>query len=318
MTNADRDAAALMRAQHGALDHRQARALGLSNRTIAARVAGGLWQPVHDAVYMGAGVPDGFAVRCAAAFLAVRHSGRAREHRPVAVARQSAAFLLGFDVAAPRSVDLVVPGSDHAPRLDGVRIVRATTWPHRAFARVDGLLLTSVQDTLVDLGRLVSRDRLLALVQEQAFARPGLPYAVLRACRRGRAGSAAARRAVALVLAGVDSSLHARGVALLRTTGLPAPACAEVVARGAGPSDCVIRVPDAVAPPYGLVVEWDGDAHRVDRATFLHDREKDRLVRRAGYLTLRYTDAQVRQGDVVVNDVRAEWAALTARHAAAS
>ncbi|HWL38074.1 MAG TPA: DUF559 domain-containing protein [Frankiaceae bacterium] len=82
-----------------------------------------------------------------------------------------------------------------------------------------------------------------------------------------------------------------------------------VVARGAGPSDCLLRLPGGG----GLVVEWDGDAHRVDRATFLHDREKDRLLRRAGYVTVRYTHAQVRRADDVVADLRATWAAVSAR-----
>jgi very-short-patch-repair endonuclease len=97
---------------------------------------------------------------------------------------------------------------------------------------------------------------------------------------------------------------------LLRAAGLPAVECGVEVVPGAGPSDCVVRCDGA---RHGLVVEWDGDAHRVDRATFLHDREKDRLLRRAGYVTLRYTADQVRRRAPVVDDVRAEWRALRAR-----
>jgi hypothetical protein len=315
MADPNADAAALMRAQHGTLHHRQARAVGVSERQIAARLRTGAWVAAHDRVYVAAGAPATYLTRCAAALLAVRHAGRYRERRPVALARRSAAVAHGFGLAEPSWVDLLVPAEDSAPALDRTRIVRATTWPRRAFVTVDGLLVTSVADTLVDVARDVPRDRLHAILQEQAFARPGLAYAVLGACRRGRTGSAAARRAAALVLAGVDSSLHRRGHELLRRAGLPAPRCGVVVARGAGPSDCVVAVPGATAPPYGLVVEWDGDAHRVDRRTFLHDREKDRLVRRAGYVTLRYTDAQVRQAREVIADLRAEWAAL-ARQAA--
>jgi hypothetical protein len=307
------DANALMRAQAGALHHRQARALGMSERKILGRTGTGTWLQPHPHVYVAAGAPATFATRCAAALLAVRHSGRDHEHRPVAAGRLTAAWLHGLGVAEPSHVDLVVPDADWAPRLDGVRIVRATTWPHRAFVVVDGLLTSSVQDTIVDIGQHVSRDRLLAIVQEAAFARPGLPSAILGACRRGRGGSAAARRAAALVMAGVDSSLHRRGHDLLRRAGLPAPECGVEVARRAGPSDCLLRLPGAVRPPYGLVVEWDGDAHRVDRRTFLHDREKDRLVRRAGYVTVRYTAAQVAEATPVVDDLRAEWAALTPR-----
>jgi hypothetical protein len=318
MADPNADAAALMRAQHGALHHRQALSLGVSERQVNARLRTGAWHAAHDLVYVSAGAPATYETRCAAALLAVRHAGRWREHRPVALAGVSAAYVLGFDIAPSHDVRLVVPAADTAPVLRGIRIVRATTWPLRAFAKVGGLLVTSVADTVVDIARTLPPGRLLAIVQEQAFARPGLPYAVLRACRRGRTGSAAARRAAALVLAGVDSSLHVRGLALVRRAGLPVPACGELVVRRAGPSDCVIKVPGAMAPPYGLVIEWDGDAHRVDRATFLHDREKDRLVRRAGYVTLRYTDAQVRQGDEVVDDLRAEWARLCRNAAAAS
>lgn len=187
-----------------------------------------------------------------------------------------------------------------------------STWARRSFTVVDGLPVTGLPDTIVDIGRLVPRDRLHAIVQEAAFARHGLPDAVLAACQRGRPGSANARRAAALVAAGVDSSLHRRGVELLRAAGVRGIECGVELVRGAGPSDCVVRVPHAF-PPYGLVVEWDGDAHRIDRRTFLHDREKDRLLRRAGYLTLRYTSAQVRLREPVIADVRAELAALLVR-----
>jgi hypothetical protein len=176
---------------------------------------------------------------------------------------------------------------------------------------VDGLAVASLEDTFVDIGRLVPRDQLHALLQEAAFRRPRLPMAVTYACRQGRPGSHAARRVAALVAGGIDSSLHARGLDLLREAGLR-PECGVELVRGAGPSDCVVRLP-ADAPPYGLVVEWDGDAHRVDRRTFLHDREKDRRLRRAGFVTVRYTDEQVRRRTPVVTDLRAEWAALLAR-----
>jgi hypothetical protein len=271
------DAHILMRAQHGAIHRRQARALGMTARAIAGRIGNGAWVEPHPFVYVSAGTPEAYETRCAAALLAVRHSGRARERRPVAVGGLSAARLHGLGTPEPPYVTLLVPVGDSASALHRVRVVRARTWPLRAFVQVDGLLVASVHDTIVDIGRLVGRDRLLAIVQEAAFAQPGLAYAVIRACRRGRSGSAAARRAAALVLAGVDSSLHRRGHALLRRAGLPEPTCGAQVARGAGPSDCVLVVPQAVRPPYGLVVEWDGDAHRVDRRTFLHDREKDRL-----------------------------------------
>jgi hypothetical protein len=304
---------ALLRAQHGTIHHRQARALGLSERRIAGRLATGAWDVRHPGVYAVAGAPDRFETRCAAALLAVRHSGRDGEHRPVAVARLAALYLHDLAHSEPRRVDLVTPWPDAHHDLAGVHVVRAPTWPRRSFVVVDGLLVTGIADTIVDVGLLLPRDRLLAVVQEAAFARPGLSYAIIGACRRGRGGSAAARRAAALVAAGVDSSLHRRGHDLLRRAGLPKPACGVEVTAGAGPSDCVLRVPGATTPPYGLVVEWDGDAHRVDRRTFLHDREKDLLVRRAGWLTVRYTDAQVRAGTAVVADLRGTWASVASR-----
>lgn len=301
----------LMRTQHGVVHHRQAEELWLTERRIRRFVTDGAWVEAHPLVYAAAGAPLTFATRCMAALLAVRHSARHRDERHrVAVARLAAAYLHRLDVAEPARVELVVPLGHTPPSLRGVHVVRAATWPRRAFAVVDGIPVTSVPDTLVDIGLAVPRERLHAIVQDAAFTRPGLPLAVARACRRGRPGSANARRAAALVAAGVDSSLHATGVALLRAAGLQHVECSVEVVPGAGPSDCVVRLGDAGG---GLVVEWDGDAHRVDRATFLHDREKDRLLRRAGYVTLRYTSAQVRRPEVVVADVRAEWAALLAR-----
>ena len=290
-----------MRDQAGALHHRQARALGMSERRIATRVRTGAWNEPHPGVYVAAGAPLTHRTRCATALLAVRYAGRDGHRRHVAVARLSAAWLLDLGVPEPARVDLIVPFADAAPTLDGVRVVRASTWPRRAFGVVDGLPVTSVQDTLVDVARLLPRERLHAIVQAAAFQRPSLPLSILRCCRRGRPGSANARRAAALVMAGVDSSLHAEGLALLRAAGLGPVDCGVELVRGAGPTDCVIRGNDGG----GLAIEWDGDAHRVDRATFLHDREKDRLLRGSGYVTLRYTSDQVRRRDPVIADVRA-------------
>ena len=303
---------AVLRAQAGSIHRAQALSAGMSERQVAGRLGAAAWTERHPDVFVVAGAPGTVRTQAFAAFLAVRYAGR-WHRRNVAVASRTAAYLQGMDVPPPQRVDLLVPIEDSAPALDGVRIVRASTWPRRTFVAADGLVLTSVADTIVDIAWYLSRDRLHSIVQAAAFGRPGLERDVIQACRRGRKGSAAARRAAALVMAGVDSSLHRRGHALAIAAGLPSPTCGLVVAKGAGPSDCVFRVPGTMGPPFGLVVEWDGDAHRVDRRTFLHDREKDRRVRRAGYVTLRYSAEQVREVNGVVADLRAEWAAVSAR-----
>src|SRR5688572_25476494 len=123
----------LMRAQAGAIHHRQARALGMTERRIDTRLGTGAWIEPHPRVYVAAGAPPSYQSRCSAAVLAVRHAGRDAERRLVAVARLGAAWLHGLGLPEPSRVDLVVPLSDSAPALDGVRITRASTWTRRAF-----------------------------------------------------------------------------------------------------------------------------------------------------------------------------------------
>src|SRR6266700_2182842 len=107
-------AASVQRTQAGALHHRQARALGMSERRIAARLRNGTWIRAHDRVYVAAGAPPTFVQSCWAALLAVRFSAQAGGERRVAVAGLAAAVLHGFDVPMPRRVDLVVPIADWA------------------------------------------------------------------------------------------------------------------------------------------------------------------------------------------------------------
>jgi hypothetical protein len=295
-------ATALMARQHGAAHYTQLLTTGLTDAQVDARCRSGSWTQLHPFVYGASGAPPTEAQRVTAAWLAVRFPHRGGPPRPVAVGGRYAARLLGMDVTPSPVVELVVPGGSWFPCLRGVRVRRVSDWPERTFTRLGGVLVTGRPDTLVDVAHSLTDGDALTLFQAQCFDRPHLRVAVVTRCHRGSKGSARARRVAGELARGLDSVVHRAGVRALRAAGLAPDACDVEVVAGAGASDCVYY-------GAGVVVEFDGDVHRLVRAVFLHDRRKDLLLRRHGYDTLRFTAEQVASPGELVAHVRA---ALTA------
>lgn len=299
----------LLAAQHGVAHVAQLRRLGLPEDRVAQRVRSGSWSSHPGGVVAVAGAPDSGwrALWLAVVQVAVREDGRLR---PAAVGGLGAAWLHGVVPEPPTTAELVCGRGTWRPAGPGVRVREVRDWADRSFVRIGGLLVTALPDTLVDVAPYFGDADYLGLLQEQAFARADLPGRVLERCHRGSRGSARSRRAVVTLLGGVDSVLHARGVAALRAAGLAPDRCGGEAVAGAGPSDCVyLRNGRPV-----LAVEFDGDVHRRARRTFLHDRAKDLALLGAGCVTLRFTREQVERPALLAGAVRS----ALARSAAAS
>lgn len=292
-------AAALLAAQHGVAHVAQLRRLGLADAQVRARLGSGSWVTPMPDVVRAHGAPE---TTLSAIWLAVVAAGTRRDgrERPVAVGGLAAAFLHDVLPDPPPRVEVLVARGLAYPRPRGVVVREVRTWAERGFVRREGLLVTALPDTLVDLARFLDDPAHLTLLQEQCYGRVGLTARVLARCGRGVEGSARARRSAALLAAGLDSPLHARAISVLRAAALAPSRCDIEVVAGAGRSDCVCIVRGRPV----LALEFDGDVHRLSRKAFLHDRAKDLLLREAGCQTLRFTAEQVAHPARLVAHVR--------------
>lgn len=278
----------LMRVQHGMIHVRQARSLGVTRHQIATRLANGALVVVQPGVVTPAGVDPSPRALVHASYLAVQFGGTSASPRRVAVADCCAAASYGWLLPShePRP-HLIVPVDVRAERVSA-RVRRVRDWDRRRFATVDGLVTTIPVDTLLDLAAIFDRDELFPLVQSALHRRPSDTARLVARCREGVAGSTHVREVVAALRVGVDSVLHRHGHRHLRVAGLPRPECGLELLPRTGPRDCVLRRPRATAPPWGMVVNWDGDIHRVSRRKQRHDRAVDRRLRRGGWASVRY------------------------------
>jgi hypothetical protein len=297
-------ATALLAEQHGVAHVAQLRRNGLTDARIQARLSSGSWAEVQPDVVAVRGGAETPLRRIWEAYVAAGTADDGTE-RPVAVGGLAAAFLHGAIPDPPPQPEVLVARGIAYPRPPGVRVREVRTWRTRGFVRRDGLLVTALPDTLVDVARAMDDATYLILLQDQCFGRPGLLARVVGLCRRGLAGSARARRVAGQLALGLDSPLHARAAGVLRAAGLSPSRCDAEVVAGAGPSDCVY----VVARVPVLALEFDGDVHRVSRTAFLHDRAKDLALREAGCATLRFTFEQVARPERFVADVRRALAA---------
>jgi hypothetical protein len=148
----------------------------------------------------------------------------------------------------------------------------------------DGIPVTTLARTLLDLGEVVS-SRQLERAFEQAELLRLLDLRAIEALAkraRGRRGL----RPLAALLSGASepamtrSELERRFLELCRHANLPIPVLNAVVAG--------LEV-DALWPSQRLIVELDGYAYHRTRAAFERDRGRDAALQIAGYRVLRVT-----------------------------
>ncbi|HSS05398.1 MAG TPA: DUF559 domain-containing protein [Solirubrobacterales bacterium] len=166
--------------------------------------------------------------------------------------------------------------------------------PNDERAVVDGIPVTTVPRTVLDLAAVVSRRQL-----ERAFSEVEVQGLTDRLSIPDLLGRYPRRRGSAALRALLDDEVVARGVtkndleerfaALLDSCGLPRPRLNADVAVGGRffSVDCLWR-------SERLIVELDGRAvHRTAKA-FESDRERDRLLMVGGWRVLRVTWRQLR------------------------
>lgn len=288
----DRLVAELAERQYGVVAHRQLKEIGLTRDQIKGRSRRGYLHPIHRGVYAVGYKRLGLEARWMAAVLA---------GGPETTLSHRAAGRLWRIVRAGGPVEVTRVSGWRSPRG-----ITAHRLPMREDERtvVDGIPVTGVSRTLLDLAAVVSRQQLENALNEAAVLRltdsVSLPRLLERYPRRRGTATIRAILADGAALSGrTVNQLEERFAVLLAEHGLPTPRFnADLVVRGRHFNvDCLWR-------GQRLIVELDGGAvHRTPRA-FEADRERDRILTAEGWQVIRATWRQLRDDPgAVVGDV---------------
>ncbi len=268
----DRAIAEIAARQHSVVARRQLVRLGLGRGAIAHRVRVGRLFVVHTGVYcVGNPRPTGRALSMAAVLRC--GPGALLSHR-------SAADLWALLEYAGSYFDVTVPRGGRRPR-DGVRLHRPNVLRPEDRAVVEGIPVTGVARTLVDLASVVNARRLRRAVEEADRRRLFDLRAIVPLLTPGRRHAALKR-----VLADYTSPPHTRSeletrfVEFCRERGLPMPALNVAI------GDHEV---DAVWLPQRLVVELDSRGSHGHEGAYERDRIKDAALQMQGFRVLRIT-----------------------------
>lgn len=263
--------------QHGVVSRRQLRAVGLDDAAIGRRVARGYLHRVHAGVY-AFGTPQ--LTQHARWMAAVMACGRG-----TVLSYLDAAVLLGFHGRPGPCIHVTVKSQR---RIDGLILHRTRRLDPDEITQRDGIPVTTVARTLVDLTDQLNEDRLLRAMREAEYQRlldlNTLNAAVERA--HGRRNLTALKHAIALHRPGqiIRGELEHRFAELCQAGGLKEPETnVPMTVNGR------TYVVDCLWREEHIAVELDGrDAH--ERAlAFEADRRKDAALTAIGLRPIRFT-----------------------------
>lgn len=283
MSSLDAHLVRIAAARHGLVTRSEALAAGATDRLIQVRLDAGRWQHAAASVYRIGGAPVTWHSRLLAACLAAGPEALA-SHR-------SAAVLWGIDGFRPGAPEIVTPRHRRS-RQPGVRVHESTDLAAARPTVRAGVPVTGAARTLLDLGAVVSADRVGHAVDDARRRRlvtwTDLYGTLVVHARRGRRGVGPFRA----VLDGrfgertvPESRFERLVLVLLEDAGLPVPEPQYEVRDPLG--RLVARV-DLGYPAQRVAVELDGRHHLTD-AGFEQDRPRQNELELLGWLVLRYT-----------------------------
>jgi very-short-patch-repair endonuclease len=286
-TPPDREVAVLAARQWGVVSAAQLRALGLDKDAVLRRVRAGRLHRLHRGVF------------------AVGHTVLKREGRWIAavlacgegaiLSHRSAAAHWGLLQTEATRTDVTTPRRRAGDAT--IRLHRSRSLIARDTDTHEGIPITSVPRTLLDLAATVRPDRLeraLAQAQRlQLYDHTEITELLARA--NGHRGKRALAEATDREPKLTRSDLEARFLSLVRDAALPEPRTNFLLA---APDHPRLEV-DLYWPAHNLIVELDGyETHRT-RAAFESDRARDAALQAAGYRVVRFTwrtaDATIRR-----------------------
>ena len=212
-----------------------------------------------------------------------------------ALSHASAAALWEIRPTSATRIDVTVRSAGGRAKRPGLRIHRAASLRDDELTEHRGIRVTTVARTLLDLAATLPRRALERALDEaeilDLYDRTSLD-AMARA-HTGERGAAALQRAIDedgdLTL--TDSELEELMLALCHQHDLGRPTPRAWVAG--------LRV-DFLFAASRLVVETDGYRYHRTRRAFERDRERDAILARAGYRTLRFTHRQLTREPALV------------------
>jgi very-short-patch-repair endonuclease/predicted transcriptional regulator of viral defense system len=286
---------ALADRQHGVVTREQLLARGFTSRAVQHRVSTGRLHPVGRGVY-AVGRPElsrhgrwMAAVMSCGSEAVLSHASAAAlwglRDRTVS-SRANATALWELRDGAGGLVDVTVPPHVRR-RRPGVRLHRHPLDPEDSTTK-EGVPVTSVDRTLLDLSTTIDRRRLEAAINEADKLDLTDPDGLRAALDRyaGRPGVTNLRAVLdRQTFALTDSELERRFLPIARRAGLPLPETG-VELNG-------FKV-DFYWRELGLVVETDGLRYHRTAAQQARDRLRDQAHTAAGLTPLRFTYAQVR------------------------
>ena len=271
---------ALAGSQAGYLSSQQAADHGLTPAAIRWRVEQGLWTPVRNGLYQVTGVSGDWRglLRGAIAILP-----------DAVISHESAAEIHGIPFVPPgRAVVTVHARTTHC--YPGVTVHRSLDVLPDHIAMVDGLKVTSIARTLIDLPAVWRKGRVARAMDEMlASGRVRIEELVSvfdETARPGRTGSRVSRELLSerigdeLVSA---SRLERVGMDLFEQGGLPRPEW-----QYPAPWDPDERI-DFAWPRWFAGVEGDGRRWHTRVSDFERDRRRDRLSLLHRWTILRFT-----------------------------
>jgi hypothetical protein len=263
--------------QDGVVSLEQVEALGLHRRSVASRVASGRWRRLHPGVYALGPAPLRRRGRWIAAVLA---SGA-----DAALSHRDAAALHGFGQPGAGAIDVSTP---HRSRrgVAGVRLHRPRRLDPDDVTEVDGVRITTVARTLVDLAGTRPADSVRRAVHEAEVQRVLDVAAVLLIIghSNGRRGLKGLERALGSPEPPTRNAFERRFAELMAASDLPPPRTNAYIDVGARLAEV-----DAVWPEQLLIVELDSHRVHTTRKVFESDRQKDIDLLLRGYRVVRVT-----------------------------
>lgn len=261
--------------QGGVIRRDQARRLGMSDSAIDRRIRSGRWQVVVE------GVLRVFPARDERDLLA-----GAIAALPTAVVSHASAGRIHRLAGTPESAPTITVHASKAWRFPEVAVRRTRTVSRAHCVTVDGLPVTSVARTVVDLAADLPEHPWRSLA-EQAVVTGRCSLDDLRAvaadaCGRGRAGSKLVTAFLADALVGT-SRLQRLAIEALANAGLPPPEVEFPI-----PWSPRKRF-DLAYPEAKLAIELDGRRWHSTADRFQADRERDREALAHGWVVVRFT-----------------------------
>jgi very-short-patch-repair endonuclease len=275
--------------------YRQLEAIGIRGSAVTRRVASGRLERIYTGVF------------------AVGHRQRTPEARWMAavMACGPGAVLSHLDAAGlweiydGRGARIHVTTTKFPRERPGIRPHRARRLDDADVTEKDGIPVTTVARTVVDLTDVLGRDRLLRAIREAEYLRlldlDALDAAVRRAHGRRRLGELTTALAHHRPGQIVRKELEHRFLEMLRAAGLTLPQTNVMVRtrRRRYEVDCLWR-------DEGVAVELDGRAAHARVAAFEADRARDAALSAIGLRPLRFTWHRVtEEGAEVIGELEA-------------